>query len=245
VICIFGSVGVWIVDRPSGTVWAWRIGLAMGVIATAFLWYRADNTKEKLPDLLAQTIRSFSYFEREGLCFAPVVQVQLKEGTCWIAMFFQNRYAGPCSCRVEMLPPLRPLWVGRYNLPPINAELHCPGGAFGVCRFPYAFPARYQGRKWRFDVYASTKYPQGRGEMLRFRAGIFAGSRDFFTLTSARGHCRIYLPSGVTNDIATATEPTTQILWQPDLPTNAFPVIPTAEIAAKRDAGFLVNPEES
>jgi hypothetical protein len=238
VICIFAFFAVWIIPLiwivpgpTSTTLWGWRIGLGMGIIATGFILCRADARKEKLPDLLAKTISDFQYegdylegdyFERDGLCFAPVVQV--KDGVCWIAMFFQNRYARPCTARVE----LRKSWIGPKNLPPINADLSCPGGAFGVCRFPYAVPAQCQGRRCWFEVYATTSYPEGKGELLRFHSPRQAGEAavtTFFTLAPGPNHCRIHLPHGVKADIGAAINPTTEILWQPDLPTNAFPVI--------------------
>ncbi|HEV8291400.1 MAG TPA: hypothetical protein VGP94_05735 [Tepidisphaeraceae bacterium] len=245
-ICIFGFIGLFCIPRWSNAMWGWRIGLGMGIIATGFILYRADSRKEKLPDLLAKTLQQFDcyrYFECDGLCFAPVVQTT--EGVCWIAVFFQNRYASPCTCRVQLLPSARALWFGRHNLPPpINAELNCPGGAFGVCRFPYAVPAQCQGQRWHFDVYATTSYPAGKGELLRFRSGDQAGSPAFLSLAPGPGLCRLFLPNGVTADMGTAIDPITEILWQPDLPTNAFPVIPAAELAAKRDIGFAVKPEE-
>jgi len=242
-VSIFGSIGVWTVPRASNAIWGWRIGFAIAILVTGFIWYRAANRKENFPDLLAQAIHSYSYFERDGLCFAPVIHAV--QGICWISIYFQNRYANPCTCRIRMLPPPRSFWFGRHDLPPINAELYCPSGAFGVTRFPYPVPQRYQGRHLRFEVFGSTDYPQGKGNMLRFREGIQAGSTSFFSITGGRGLSRIYLPRDVASSLLGPIEPTTEILWQPDLPTNAFPVIPTTPTRVQRDIGFPVNPEES
>jgi hypothetical protein len=191
-------------------------------------------------------IGGYGYFERDGLCFAPVIEIL--DGVCWISIYFQNRYASPCTCGIQLLPPRRAFWVGRHNLPPIHAVIHCPGAAFGVTRRPYPVDKKYQGKPWRFDVYGNTQYPQGKGRMLRFRDGIPAGSNASFTVSGAHGISILHFPRNIAATFAGPIEPMTEILWQPDLPTMGFPVIPTNHpptTQAGAEGSFLVGPEES
>ena len=45
-------------------------------------------------------------------------------------------------------------------------------GIFGVGHFPVAIPAKFQGETLRLQATASVRYPEGKGEMLRFRNGV-------------------------------------------------------------------------
>ena len=169
----FVTLGAWlpgIVGRAD-VVWGLRIGTPMAAAAVAWLFYRGLHRPEKLPDLLGQTVGK--YFERDGLCFAPVVETV--DGASRLSIYFQNRHAGHASATIHMLPPRRSFRFGRHPLPPVQVLIECPAAAFGVARLPFPIPPKYQGRRMSFELAADVRYPARRGRLLRFRAGKRTG----------------------------------------------------------------------
>ena len=194
---------------------------------------------EKLPDLLRD--RAATYFERDGLCFAPAIETT-RLGACELALYFQNRYEGRVVARVQVLPPLRPWRLKRHDLPVRTFAIQCPGGGFGVARAAFPVPHAYQGRRMTFELGAGVKYPDGRGELLRFRGGVRAGSTCD---TSAGGQLLaavLALPLGLLGSSTAATATLTlpqglssnaddggefsEIIWWPELLEDVAPPLP-------------------
>ena len=156
---------------------------------------------ERLPDLLRGRVGT--YFEVDGLCFAPMLETTPR-GACVMAVYFQNRYAGRAEARVQVLPPRR--WCGmRHALPAGKLSFDCPGGAFGVARALFPIAAKYQGRRMSFSIAAATNYPQGRGEILRHRQGV----------TPKRWTCT--LPQGVIECAPHQLSLPSELIWWPEL----------------------------
>jgi len=66
---------------------------AAGAAGFASAWVFARPTRgPEAPDLLPDV--ADNYFERDGLCFAPKIDV--RAGLCWFHVYFQNRYDRPC-----------------------------------------------------------------------------------------------------------------------------------------------------
>src|SRR5688572_10244990 len=126
---------------------------------------------ERFPDLLRE--RTGTSVERDGLCFAPALETT-PAGACELAVYFQNRCAGRATARVQMLPPRGTLRLKRHNLPARSMTIECPGGAFGVARVSLPITAAYQGRRMTFELRADVTYPDGRGDVVRFRPGTHA-----------------------------------------------------------------------
>ena len=226
----------WVIsDRPDDAVWVTRFAAPAVALVAGFILFRAATRKDLAPDMLRDQFGS--YFERDGLCFAPVVAVA--EGRCFFNAYFQNRYSGACAAELIFQPGKK--FIGRHNVPTVAFEVDCPGGAFGVVRIPYPVPGEYQGRQVSFDVVARTRYPAGAGKLLRFREGMRVGTPSSSSAAVAKtvgllavgvisyskaANCTLMLPTGVaaTNVGEAAME--TEILWQPDLPTGGFPVGP-------------------
>jgi hypothetical protein len=193
---------------------------AIGMIIVALL-ILAKMRKEILPDFLSEINKK--YFERNGFCFA--FQPEVIDGFSRMNIFFQNRYSNPCIGVVS----LEPLNFVSDNPLGIVAEINCEGGAYGVCDIPWPLASSLQGLTVRFGVACQTKYPLGRGKLLRFREGlrISLSTSRHFALTAfllPLGHIFIYrparikftLPKNVSEIAARGDEPTLEILWSLD-----------------------------
>lgn len=167
--------------------------------------YAMLTQPERLPDLLRQRVGT--YFESDGLCFAPQLETT-PGGECVMALYFQNRYAGVTRARVRVSPPRRAMWLTRHRLAAPTFAFDCPGGAFGVARVPFPIPAKYQGRRMTFRMTAHAGYPQGCGELLRFRAGI---QPRRWTAT---------LPQGVAEVGIFTAATAIDVIWRPELLYN-------------------------
>lgn len=186
---------------------------------------------ERFPDLLRERVGP--YFEKDGLCFAPVLETT-PGGACELAVYFQNRYEGRATASVQMLPPLRSVGIRRSALRAPALTFECPGGAFGAARVAFPIPAALQGRPMRFQVGAEVCYPEDRGTLLRFRAGVpvaatrHAGmfNRLFATIASrAIGLLTRSKPAGVTLTLPQGVAETgrsinrvhAELIWWPEL----------------------------
>jgi len=222
--------------KPSPAVTLFRfLTAAVSLLIIVVLWRNARR-KETLPDHLAKAARS--YFERDGFCFAFVPVVQ--NGVFLMQVFFQNRYARPCTARVVLQPPVKSFGIRRLPIPGIDVDVDCDGGAFGVCRLPWPISAEMQGRKVAFEIACATRYPQGRGKLLRYREGLRAGTPGSGRRAAATAGLLLVgvvsvsrpatftfkLPTGIAEETPPGIEPVVEILYRPDLPTGGFPVIP-------------------
>jgi hypothetical protein len=203
--------------------------------------FRVMRRPEKLPDLLREA--TGAYFEQNGICFAPKFEVI--ERQCFLNIYFQNRYARQATTRVDMLPPLRTLWFTRHDLPRVSVNFECPGGAFGVVRIPYSFPARYQGKRMALEIGADTKYPFYHGDLLRLRTGIRVSSTHEMgqghqlvttilfgailgaLVTSRMARVALNLPRDVNDEPPPKAAPMVEILWRlPQTDANVAPPPP-------------------
>jgi hypothetical protein len=239
IIAALTTMFVWLAsDHPDQVIWAIRFAAPAVVGVIIWLLVRNMQRKEILPDLLREIVPH--YFERDGLCFAFVPSTI--NGVCWVQVFFQNRYEKVCSARIVLQPPAKSFWIGRLPLPTINVDIDCDGGAFGTYRTPWAVPLKVQGKTVKCDISCTTKYPSGRGKLLRFREGLRVGapSSDIARAAvavsllligvlrlSRPARVRMHLPTGIADQLPPELLPFVKISWRPDLPTGGFPVTPT------------------
>jgi hypothetical protein len=240
IICGIVSFCVWAIPKhPDQLVWASRVLFPLVTILFGYVLFRIARRPDLAPDILRQQFGT--YFERDGLCFAPVITTSPEDRTCWFNVFFQNRYAGTCACDLIIQPGGKSFSLGRHHVPTVAVVIDCPGGAVGVTRVPYPIPARYQGKKMRYEIAARTRYPRGAGRLLRFREGLRVGSheqaigRAAVTLGLAAvgvisfrrpASITIMLPSQVAESAPADAEVKTELLWAFDAPTGGFPVVP-------------------
>jgi hypothetical protein len=171
-----------------------------------------------------------SYFETGGFCFA--ILHAIRERTCRLDIYYQNRYERPCRARVIMQPPQQFL-LNRRPVGSITLAIECEGGAFGVARIPWAVPGALQGKKQSFDIGADVEYPSGHGAMLRFRDGMQVGGakrEGWITITTLAGALggiivlsrpakwTIRLPSGVDETVPKEAPILFATLWRPGDP---------------------------
>ena len=197
--------------------------------AVAGAMFAVSRRPDSIPDKLREVAPK--YFERDGLCFAPVVEAA--GGACFLNVYFQNRHARHASARIDVMPGARSFRLARHPLAEVSVRIECPGGAFGVVRVPFLVPADYQGRRVSFDVAADVKYPARRGKLLRPRGGVAVGPTSDLSQTrqllstlallplgilqvASPGRVTLRLPIEVAGD-APAPRPTPcEILWAPD-----------------------------
>lgn len=143
-------------------LWTLRILLPLAFVAGVWALVASARRKDRLPDFLSQHVSHF--FERDGFCFA--IRPIASDGVCFFELLYQNRYDRPSEARVVISRG-----VSRIMTIPIS----CEGGAFGVVQAPYGVHANYRGTTRKFEVSAAVRYPQGKGQPVRFREGVAVG----------------------------------------------------------------------
>lgn len=225
-LVLIATVFSWYTDNPGPIAWSIRVGspiagaLAIGVILK--LQFRTDA----VPDYLAK--ETGNYFNRGGFCFAfnavPINAV------CHFVAYFQNQHDQPCVGRIA-LRPARGFFLRRARIEMITFEVNCEPAAFGFVRIPAPVSRELQGKRQSFEVGASVDYPQGKGQRLRFRDGIFlrtdsrfgnsfgtaltvAGALSAQIVLSKPATVGIDLPTGVAEELPEGLGPELKTLWR-------------------------------
>lgn len=220
------AILAWFTDQPDAATWAFRIGgpilalLALSLILN--LHFRADLAHDYLGD------RVGTYFNRDGFCFAFISTAV--DGVAYMDAYFQSQRDQPCVGRL-VLRPARQFLMGRTKIETITYEIECAPAAFGVARIAIPVPEKLQGKRQSFEVGASVNYPDGKGQRLRFRDGVFIRSNtnfgySFGTALTVAGAATgsivllkpatvtVKLPVGVTEDIPDNIVPEINTLWK-------------------------------
>ena len=228
-ICLGASIMGWATHSrgrlPDYVYWMRASGILLVPTIALLAW--ADFRRDLLPDILKKC--AGGYFEQDGFCFA--IRSGVKDGHFAWNVLFQNRYERPCKALVAFRPATRFIGFGRADLPEVRIEIDCDGGSFGSATVPYGIPQAYQGKKQRFEVVAVSRYPQGKGKMLRFRQGMRVGKRNksgadvAVTLLSAMAlHAHFKTPARIEvrlpDKVSTegAGEANQKVLWRPGEP---------------------------
>src|SRR5439155_18097341 len=107
------------------------ISLTLAALGTLGVLLYAMLRRDKAPDFLKRLSRS--YFERDGFTFALLPSIH--DGTCQMAVYFQNRYSKPCEAQV-VIKPSREFFMTRRPIQQLAIGIACEGGAFGVAFVP-------------------------------------------------------------------------------------------------------------
>jgi len=224
-VCVIVTFLAWgAPQHPQQFEWSLRIGDPILVAALSVFILKVEARKDLLPDLLRQQFGAS--FERDGLTFAAVFETI--DGQCWFSVYFQNRYLGACRSEILIRPGVKTLGVTRHDAPEMRVTIECPGGGFGVARRLCEIPESAQGRKIRYDFWATTAYPGGAGKLVRFREGMRVGPVPSWIDTLATGvvvaslgipgkaaGCELLVPKLATRVPTERAEGIIQILWTP------------------------------
>jgi len=235
VIAVFGSWYAWTVGRRDFPTDIGMIRLAFaaaGIVSLSLLLWGVHR-RDKLPDKLGEIARA--RFDCDGLTFLPTPAVRGR--TLFLDVYFQNSFQRPCSTHLLIRPAVPHLGIRRpADLPTIELDIECDGGAFGVASVPFPVPHLRLGQKVRLDVAGVTRFPNGRGKRLRFREGTRVLTPTNLTdafITGASlltGHLHrskdaffhLQIPLDLQTDQSSPPSITVETLWRP-------PVAPTPE----------------
>jgi len=177
-------------------LWAWVLALAVPsmdlagdagrisrllsasalLMVSAFALYEF-KVRDQAPDRLGQ-VAPGAYFERDGVCFRPVMRVTTEPGggqRAEISVYYQSRYSGECEAVIHLRPPERTVCTHRGGRD-IHVAMRVPGGAFGVVHQPIAVSPEAQGMPVVFEIAAAVRWVRGQGERLRSRCGQTVGT---------------------------------------------------------------------
>lgn len=212
----------WVADLNPGLVWPLRIGGGSLAGVALGLLIRAELRKDQVPEFL---IRQFGgCYESSGFCF--VVCPEDEAGHSMLRVYFQNRYANRCEAVVR-IQHIR--WRLRVpDVPACQIRIDCPGAAYGYTGIAWPIPLNWQGKTILLGLSAASRYPEGKGDLLRFREGTYVGSiraaswDTFFTLSkvltgdlgfSNQARIKVLLPQGVSESAPKNHTVTTEIIW--------------------------------
>ena len=119
----------------------------MGLLLVSFVlgavwWLSTPTAAHEAPDVLGETFAD--YFEADGLCFNA--RWVVRDGVCWVDVFYQNRYNARCVARVCFVPMEGWSPEGLNDVPAVVADVECGGDDVGVIQIPYPIAARGRGR---------------------------------------------------------------------------------------------------
>jgi len=156
-------------DISSGARNAGSVILALVVLA-AVVWCITALKKDKVPDFLRKI--SPRHFHRDGLSFA-IVPSQTGDHQL-LDCLFQNRYSKQCEAQIVFTPK------DRLKYPQLSAvfSIQCPGAGLGRRRLHWKIPEYLQGKRLTFNVASVVRYPEGRGELLRYHTGQHVGKAE-------------------------------------------------------------------
>ena len=231
------AAGSWFMaEEPDATTWQIRlVSTAIALLALILillLQFRRDCARDFLSEVTG------NYFNRDGFCFT--VSATEVEGIAWFQVHFQNQRDLPSIGRVA-LRPARGFFLTRAKFDLITYEIHCPPAGFGVALLAVPIPAHLQGKRQAFEVGASVRYPEGRGQRIRFRDGIFvranrisgdpfstalavAGAATGSIVLTSPATVTVNLPKDVVEELTLQLAPEIKILWQlgdPELPAKS------------------------
>jgi hypothetical protein len=247
-ILVAVAVCAWTLSRhPDEVVWACRVGAPVAAAGLGWWVWRSGRRADVAPDFLGQRV-SRRYYDQDGFCFVPVLAVR-DDGLCHVNVYYQNRYSGACDGVVWLRPPARSFSFGRHDLPEVRVKVTCGGGAFGVVSVPVGIGAKYQGKRWAYEVSASSEYPNGRGERLRFGPGMKVGkagtgataARVGMTLLGALGGVIVWhkrasvtwaVPKGAMEVVPAGEGERNEVVWEYQPAVGGFPVVAPGAVEA-------------
>jgi hypothetical protein len=242
IVFVFSGAMGWMVSLTGAVKGSWGLeGIKYGCSilgALVFYWrFRMMKrvSQEGLSDFLGERFKT--YFEQEGLCVRPAIEVDGGMGV--MRVYYQNRYDRPCVGRFEMV--VNATFTKRRKLKPVYLEFNVAGGEFGVMHVPYGILQALGGKKANYALGMKVKYPKGKGNILRVQRGSRMGksARDYswvlallllpywgiLLLLSRSANVTLTLPSGVMETVPEGAAIRQETLNRSIAETNGFEVI--------------------
>jgi hypothetical protein len=232
------------------------------VITLIVLMVRLHRTPDRARDFLREMFKKQKRFECSGLGLA--FEMEDRGGIAHLVVYFQNRYAHPCKCRLGFRQ-IKSLSLSKQPLYQAGVDIECPGGAFGVQAIPFGVPEKWQGKKVMIEIIGMNHYATGTGEMLRLRperqinesgnatsSGIvllaFLAGGVVGALAAQGNAVRVQMrfPKPVQPMIDLDASPHTEILWEPgdeiDLDLrSADETTPHAALGAVPESVYVID----
>lgn len=120
------------------------------------------------------------YYERDGICFWPLVRVQRGgdgRARAEISLYYQARFSGLAEVVFHMRP-IESAFYSHRGGRDLHFAFHCDGGGYGVVHQPIAVPVEFHGRTVDVHIAAAVRYPRARGTQVRSRPGMPVGTFD-------------------------------------------------------------------
>lgn len=210
-LALIAAIGVtaaaWLDVFPNRTTWIARVVSPLIALALVGVLLKLHRRQDRVPDYLQAA--TGAYFNRDGFCFSFATSVA--DGVCLMHAYFQNQFECPCLGRIA-LRPSRGFFLNRAKIEMITFEILCEAAAFGVATLPIALPRNVHGKSQSFEVGAAVEYPDGKGQRLRYRDGIFLRTNTNFgsafgaavkVLGAMSGHIVLSKPASVTISLPT------------------------------------------
>lgn len=221
-ICIVFWIGSRSFNAPKVQVWSWGIGAILCGVFCAWAWMLQDS----VPDVLGEA--GFSYFERDGFCFALIPGVV--GGRLVLNLFYQSRYSEPSSATILVHPTSS--GDGR-QVSELKLRVNCEGGGVGQVTFPWQVVHARPGGKVECCIGAGVHHPNGHGVTLRSRTGSPVSSieeasvPELFHLLATPARITFPFPEGVR-----ASEIAASPVSSPEAPESATPRNPAPKPAS-------------
>lgn len=188
------------------------------VVSSLAAFIYVTKIRDRLGDDLKRAVGD-DYFEKDGLCFKPMVRVaQAPDGQLQaeISIYYENRYSHPCDAVVHLRPDDGAFFSHR-GARDLHLAFKCHPGAFGVVHQPVGVKQEIQGQPVKVKVSAAVRWPMGRGDQLRSHTGKACGSFDVdweqayrVTAHELQGEIELTQPAEITltmpNDIQSEIE---------------------------------------
>lgn len=172
VLVAFVILGFWALEWGGESRMIYLGVSVAGILTTGAILVWSLFFQDKLPDTLAELTGGL-YYERDGLCFMPVVRK--KGNQAYICIFYENRFGNDCNVIVHLRPPPDSI-QHRPDARDIHFAFTVPGGAVGVIRQPIAVHPRLQGQVVKVQMAAAVNYPLNKGDKLRSHTGMPCGT---------------------------------------------------------------------
>lgn len=166
IVAVIATICVWLLDNPNAITWILRFGAPLLAVAALGILLVLQARVDHVPDYLRKLAGSYFYQDGFGFSFA----MQAEEGVACLMAYFQNQYDRPCSARIAVRPPTG--WLGTRKQT-YFFDIECEPAAFGTARLPIALPYELQGKRQLFELGLTVRFPEGKGNRLRFYDGIF------------------------------------------------------------------------